>query len=195
MQLLKDPALPWASGSLDQSDLIRAIQRKVAVSSVPASAMRGQGVKGVVSAARNYLTSLTVAKFATTQEAAFQMALNEETIGLRAELPRGARKWGLARKVMNLFLRDAFYNRFLSENSALDVAQSLYELPMDSIVAEALRKERGSEDLPSWPGLKYLTPSENEAYQAFANQIAVKRGILRVHLDAYYWAAERPSPL
>ncbi len=82
------------------------IQRFVARYAV-LGAFRGcpQGTSGV---ARRYMGGLLLRPFATVEELAFQEALNRATAELREAMP--GREWGFARKGLNIFLRDCFYN-------------------------------------------------------------------------------------
>jgi len=41
----------------------------------------------------------------------------------------------MARKLLNIYLRNALYSTYLREAFELDTAEHLYEVPLDSIVA------------------------------------------------------------
>lgn len=41
---------------------------------------------------------------------------------------------------MNIFLRDCFYNAYLRDAYGLAVAEPWFEVPLDSVVAEGLKK-------------------------------------------------------
>ena len=73
--------------------------------------MRGAGNTGVVTAARTHLGRLDLRPFGTRDDDRFRVALNSATTRLRAALPEEARCWGLARKGLNIFLRDCLYNQ------------------------------------------------------------------------------------
>jgi hypothetical protein len=94
---------------------------------------------------------------------------------------------------MNIFLREAFYNAYLQAQYQLVIPERLYELPLDGIVAEALRS-RAPGELPSWPGVRNLKSEVSARYQSVAERLAAKEGVARVHLDAIYWAQERMLP-
>jgi hypothetical protein len=100
--------------------------------------------------------------------------------------------WGVARKAANLFLRDALYNVYLRKRHRLELAEALYELPLDKKVADGLAKCVGSK-LPAWEGVKYLNRRDSEIYQKEATAEAARRGIARVHLDVYFWV-DPPHP-
>src|ERR1700730_15793669 len=136
-------------------EFVDAIQRRVAVVAIGASTVRGLKVKGVVKAARDYLSTVNMKCFATGRGKSFRAELDKATKELRANCPKGARSWGVARKCLNIFLRDAFYNFYLREHFRLNLSEKFYEVPLDSIVANALRMNPGG--LPQWPGVKHLT--------------------------------------
>jgi hypothetical protein len=102
-------------------------------------------------------------------------------------MPADARSWGLARKLLNIFLRDALYTTYLADAFKLQEAESLLEIPLDSITAGHLRKEDGGRMLPRWPGVKHLTPEISKSYQAFAAQFAATKALAPVHLDTHWW--------
>ena len=172
-------------------DLIDLMQRWVATVAVGPSALRKQGAKGVIDAAHSYLANMDLKQFSTSSEEEFRKTLDRETERLREALPRGARNWGAARKALNLFLRDAFYNYDLRTHFILTNAERFYEVALDSYVAGELKKKSSWPALPRWPGLKRLTPEVSEKYQEFARSLAEKDGIARVHLDAKLWLERR----
>lgn len=170
-------------------ELIDAVRRRVAVVAIGASTVRGQGVKGVVAATRDFLSSLPLNRFGTNRVQSYQAELDEVTADLKSAFPKGARSWGLARKCMNIILRDCFYNFYLREHFGLVRAKDFYEIPLDSIVAKALRSKAFR--LPCWPGVKYLTPGVSDAYQQAASELAAEWDTERVHLDTFLWTRER----
>lgn len=171
--------------------MIRAIQRHVAVFAVGPATVRGQGASGVVAAAQEFLADVPLRPFAKSTEAAFRRSLDSATEDLALSFPKPARSWGLARKCLNVFLRDAFYNSHLAPRYHLEVARPFYELPLDGVVARAFRSLAGPKELPTWPGVKHLTPETSEIYQAFASSVSRKWKIDRVYLDTYIWVENR----
>ena len=121
----------------------------------------------------------------------FCQRLNKATEELKKALPEERRDWGLARKLLNIFLRHAFYNHYLRKQYNLHLAESLFEVPVDSVVAKKLRKEFLESPLGSWPGLKGLTKAQHAQYQDCAQKLAKKWNIARVHLDAVLWVQGR----
>lgn len=165
---------------------VQAVQSRAARISVGASATRGNGA-GVVVAGRLFLARLPLIDFATRRPDVFHQRLDTATGKLSASLPAGARSWGLARKLLNIFLRDALYTTYLADAFKLQEAEALFEIPLDSITAGHLQKAAGGRTLPRWSGVKYLTPEVSNSYQAFAAQLAVTKAIARVHLDTHWW--------
>jgi len=169
------------------------MQRYIAVTTVGPSALRNQGSKGVIKKARDYLARIPLRKFGATDEDSFLRTLNMETERLKKALPRGARNWGAARKALNLFLRDIFYNRFLCERYRLSKSEKWMEIPLDSLVAAFLKRKARHEKkpLPRWAGLTGLTPEVSAIFQSYAKEVALSQGISRVHLDMRVWTEER----
>lgn len=141
--------------------------------------------------AREFLTVLSLEEFRVTRSALFRQRLDRATDDLLAALPRRARSWGLARKLVNIFLRDALYTAYLRDHFGLDAAEQFYELPLDSITARCLREEDRAGRLPRWHGVTHLTREVSDQYQAAAAAIASARSVARVHLDAYWWGDRR----
>ena len=169
-----------------EARFLRIVQHRTARVAVTASATRGQG-PGVVAAARASLFRLKLAQFGTPTRARFTRSLESATRRLMAALPSRSSSWGLARKLLNIFLRDSLYTGFLCKAHALQAAERLFEIPLDSITAARLRKK--VPELPRWRGVKHLDPHTSAAYQAAALLVAERRGVARVHLDAYWWGA------
>ena len=167
---------------------LEAVQARTARISVGPSTTRGSG-PGVVEAGRCFLAKLPLAQFAVNDPSIFRKQLNSKTLSLSSALPSSGRSWGLARKLLNIFLRDSLYTTYLylSDGFSIREAEDKLEIPLDSITARQLREEAGPRKLPRWKGVKYLTAKENDAYQTFATHLAISRKICRVHLDTYWW--------
>ncbi len=178
--------------------LTDAIRSYVARSAIGASSVRGQP-RGVLAAARYYAGNVNIGKYSTDDAGRFARLLDRDTEAMRASFPRAAQFWGVARKALNLFLRDALYNHYLRQFYKLDCAEHLYEVPLDSAVAKALADHYPDSGLPVWRTVKGLSQNESMLYQDFLGRIAREKRIARVHLDAYLWTAlsnsrlERPS--
>src|SRR4051812_22406287 len=135
-------------------DFLALIRSRVARIAVGPSTVRGRGNKGVVAAARRHLRHIDLAQFGTSDSKRFEKVLDRETEALRDALPAGARHWGIARKVLNIYLRDCFYTTYLCEEFDLGKAENLFEIPLDSITAKELIHDSGRGVLPPWPGVK-----------------------------------------
>lgn len=174
-----------------RSDFLRIIQSRVARAVIGPSAVRGRGHTGVCKAARAHLRKMKLSPFGTMREEDFKAALDEATEKLRRALPKKTQKWGLARKLLNLFLRDCLYTVYLAKKFNLGRAERYYELPLDSITARKLRQAAGRGRLDRWPGVIHLTDSLSDRFQAAALIQAKKEGIARLHLDALWWSVSR----
>jgi hypothetical protein len=172
------------------NELINALRRREASTSVGPSTARNMGPKGTIRAAREYLASLKLEHFAKKTEREFQAVLDRATSQFLRHLPRGARHWGAARKFLNIFLRGAVYNRFLCERYDLYRIERWLELPLDSHVANGLRREKGGHELPRWKTVIGLDKDMNQQYQEFAARVARRRKTYRVHLDVLYWRSD-----
>jgi len=171
-----------------RSKFHRAIQSRAARAAIGPSSVRGQ-VPGVAKAAREFLGDLNLRPFGTRDAARFKRALNRATNRLEKALPRKSRSWGLSRKLLNIFLRDCLYTVYLRREVKLNYAERFFELPLDSVTGTELRSR--CEGLPAWPGVKYLKRELSECYQKAASEIADDEGLVRVHLDAYFWSLSR----
>ncbi len=147
------------------------------------------GPKGTIKHARNFLIKLQLKDFKTANKTTFHYQLDSKTKALVSSLPKGGQYWGSARKFINIFLRGIVYNRFLCEKLGLQQIEPWLELPLDSHVAKGLRGEDNEKRLPPWKTVIGLKQKDSEKYQQFAEIVATRRGIHRVHLDLYYWRA------
>lgn len=154
------------------------------------SAVRGSK-QGTVATCREFLRRLDLSKFGTSDSAKFIAALDHATEQLEGQL-RSKHKWGLARKVLNIFLRDSFYTTLLCDAYDLGKAEKLFEMPLDSITAGKLREEFNG-PLTRWRGVKWTESELNREYQAAALAFATVKGVARVHLDALWWSQSRSN--
>ncbi|QDV25967.1 hypothetical protein [Aureliella helgolandensis] len=168
---------------------IDIIRRYTAYGSVGASTVRGLRTKGVVAAARTALSKVELSRYGTADHAEFTFALERDTQSVCDGLPVGARYWGVARKVLNIFLRGSLYNIYLSNYFELAQAEALFEIPLDSLSANAIRELASERSIPRWLGVKYVTPEINERFQRLAIEVATERKTSRVHLDALFWGS------
>ena len=167
------------------ADLLLAFQARAARGALGASIMRSAGAKDAVRAGRAFLAEVDLGGFRTTSPSRFRAALDGTTAGLQDAFPSQARHWGLARKGLNIFLRDCLSNVYLRDAYALQVAEQFFEVPLDTITGPMLHQLSGGA-LPRWGTVRDLAPEVSEAFQAVAATIAAERGIARVHLDAIW---------
>jgi hypothetical protein len=148
--------------------------------------MRGAGSTGVVAAARTHLGDMPLRPFGTPSRSTFLSRLDTATNGLRRVLPKRAQYWGLARKGLNIFLRDCLYNAYLRSEFGLAAAEEFFEVPLDSITGTHLvLASRGA--LPRWHTVRGLDARTSTDYQKVAATLAAECGIARIHLDAVWW--------
>jgi hypothetical protein len=173
-----------------KEDFIAQMQKKVAVSAVGASAVRGQP-KGTIEVARGHLARIALGHVPRRDALRFAEWLDRRTEEMTFGAQARAVPWGVARKCLNLFLRDAFYNRYLHEEYNLAPIERMLEVPLDGVVGRFLIRARKDGSLKSWPGLKRLTPEHSTQFQKVAARIADAEGIPRVHLDIFVWTDNR----
>src|SRR5258708_6911440 len=169
---------------MTQAEFRRIVKSRAARIAVGASTVRNSGSAGTVAAARAHLRSLDLRPLGTGRCSAFIPALDSESERLREALPSGARHWGIARKVLNIFVRDCFYTTYLADHFNLVGAEQLFELPLDEITYRNLKKSLERGVLPKWPGVRGVTPALNTRAQEAALRVAQQQGIARVHPDA-----------
>ncbi len=109
---------------------------------------------------------------------------------LRANVQGRALEWDGCRKCVNIFLRNAIYNRYLAERYQLDRLEPWMEVPLDSHVAEGLWNE-GIPDTPRWETVIGLTRKASEMWQGITSVAAGGKGIHRVHLDVHNWRQKK----
>jgi hypothetical protein len=154
-------------------DLTAQLKKYVAYTSVGASTVRGQRTPGLVSKLRELLMEeVDLCEFGRVSAHGFGPMLDAATEAIRSRMPPGTRHWGIARKVLNIFLRGAFYNIYLREAFGLAGLERLLELPLDSLTVVGMKKRSPARSLPRWRGVKHLTPEHSASFQERALAIA-----------------------
>lgn len=174
---------------LRAANLARAIHRRVAETAVGPSTARGQGPSGVVQSLRQSLDGVDLADFRVRSQRRFASVLDRWTDSIRRDLPTKARSWGLARKCLNIFLRDCYYNAYLRPLLGAQISADWFEVPLDRLTAMSLKALDC--ELPRWRGVRHLAPETSSLYQASAAALAKQWEIGRVHLDTFLWIEGR----
>jgi hypothetical protein len=177
---------------MDKNELLRAIQQYTAKVAIGGSSMRGAGSVGVVRAARAFLGTMPLRPFGTSSDTKFLSLLDGATDDLERALPEKAQHWGLARKGLNIFLRNCLYTTYLRDEYHLALAENFFEVPLDSITGERLVSESEKTDSPleAWETIRGLEPKTSKQYQAVAASLAADKHVARVHLDAVWWGEQ-----
>ena len=169
------------------ADLTAALRARIARVAVGPSTVR-HCPAGTAEAARRFLRHVDLSRFAAGDGEQFRTELDLVTSDLQAVLPGDARQWGLARKILNMFLRDCVYNAHLRAAYALGRGERHCEVPLDSTVVRRLAASESGRALPAWPGISGLGPDVSDEYQAVAARVAALLRVRRVHLDAFWWS-------
>ena len=171
----------------------RALREFTAIQAVGVSAVRGQP-KGTLRQIHEYLGRVRLERLAGMDCTDYMRWLDARTRYLQRKLPGRDKRWGVARKAMNLFMRDCLYNTYVSRKFYLRRVQQYMEIPLDSRVAHGLRedaRERGLR-LPQWPGLIGLQQEVSREFQEHATDYASREKLpARVFLDNYLWLKYR----
>jgi hypothetical protein len=165
---------------------IEKLRERTAELSVGASTVRNAGARGVVRASRRALKSVNLAKFAVGTRSRFLKALERETQKVRLKLPPGARHWGVARKVLNIFLRSCVYSRLIARAYGLSQVERWLELPLDSQVANGIHV-CSRMALPRWQTIKGLESDVSVCYQNAAASLARRLRVHPIHLETCWW--------
>lgn len=172
-------------------EFLKVIQQFVAVDAVGITALRNQGA-GVLRATRRFLCNLDLAATPTSSQWEYQRWLDITTDAILSALPVENDPWGTARKALNLFMRACICDHHLRGAYGLDKIEGWAEIPVDGVMARALKKKAGRGVLPCWRGLKHLKKADHQPFQEFAIQYARDLGLpAPVYLDNYLWFINR----
>jgi hypothetical protein len=96
--------------------------------------------------------------------------------------------WGIARKVLNIFLFEATHNKILNKKYNLENIICYLEIPLDNPNAKELQKRAESDGKNlDWKNIKSLEPELNKKIQEYAEQCAnQKYGWDRCYLELYF---------
>jgi hypothetical protein len=177
-----------------RDDFLSSVQDFIA-NAFSIAIVRRMGPKGTLGCIRRFLKEeIDFAAIAQSQPSYYAQTLDDLTEKLRQAMPKGARHWGVARKCLNLFFRDALYNFYLRQEYDLARLEKYLEIPLDSYVGRALRREQEGSHLPQWRTVIGLTKEESAKFQVVAMEVAKRHRTERVHLDMVYWRREEKSP-
>lgn len=170
-------------------EYLRVLRCRLAHTAIGPSTARKMGPAGTIAKARTFLQQIPLNDFVVNDEGVFRAQLDGNTLEMTR---RTGVAWGAARKFLNIFLRDALYNRWICTAFGLGEIEKWLELPLDSHTARGLRqamKEHPeiAQQLPRWPGVVNLTPELSNQYQRLASDVAAGKQFARVHLDILYW--------
>ena len=170
--------------------------------SITPSVVRGnKGMVGCADFAREHLSEkLDLSRFVVKTEKDFLDVLENETAKFIQEAKEKSNQafilsWGLARKILNIYLRDIVYCRYFV-NYKINAAH--LEIPLDSIVFKKIKEfyRENSIRLPTCsvvkkeaPTIKALTKDISDQYQLVAKECAKTKDTYRIHLDALWWGA------
>lgn len=175
---------------------IKKVQRRIANTSIGVSTLRNQGPKGIIAQTRKFLSKLDLSNLPLSHSNDYQKWLDNETKNLmRLYMKKlSCKNWGAARKSLNIFMENAFYDKYMSRKYNLIRLEYFLELPVDNQfrkgIERDLKTEKIDHDLPSWRGIIRLEAEDNEKWQSGANKLAIRFNIPRIFLDLNYWRPE-----
>ena len=169
----------------ERFNLLKFTQKKISAEVFGPNTLRSLP-KGTKKMLEEHPCQVTLAKLPITK-AGYSNWLDSQTTKLKTAI--SGMEWGVARKAMNIFMRDVFYNRFLFNAYCNDTMGDWLEIPVDRLVANALLMR--FPDLSPWKTLKHLEPIAHTAYQNAALKLAICKGTTRVHLDLVLYLNNR----
>lgn len=164
-------------------ELLSWMQKRAANGSVGPSTIRGMAPAGTAKIIKEYFYSFDIRRIKAGSEKSFIRKLDGITDELLNTLPKESQHWGMARKCINIFLRNCLYNRYISDFYKLLPMEKWLEIPLDSHVGKGLIKNLESCNLPRWSTVIDLTRTNSDLYQKAANELASKKKVSRIHLD------------
>jgi hypothetical protein len=176
--------------SMRDNSVDPALVQEFLANSLSISAVRKMGPSGTLKRIRTFIISIDLAAISEIDASQFPTRLNKETINLQRSLPNEAKHWGVARKCLNLFFRDALYNFYLRKQYDLGKFEEHLEIPLDSRVGNRLRTQPEGSHLPRWQTVKGLKQNDSDKFQDVAAAVAKRLRTRRVHLDISYWRRE-----
>jgi hypothetical protein len=181
---------------MDRKQKLRHLQRYLANIAIGPTTLRKQGPPGVRIAAIEFLAKkVDLRRLRGTNPRQYTDVLDGWTKKLMRSFPRGARRnFGAARKALNLFMVQAYFNRELAAQYGLRRFANFIETPLDLRAASKIRRRAqencGRHTLPRWQGIKNLAPQVSQQYQVQARKLAKQWALPRGELDIVLWPAD-----
>ena len=176
---------------MKKQEFLDNIKRYEANISIGPSTLRNQGAPGVIKAARNFLVECDLTELKKIKPSEYADILEKWTCDLIIKLPKKANKWGTARKAINVFMIQIFFNRYLAKEYGLEKFKDALETPLDSYADKGLRnwleKLNSKMEIPEWEGIKNLKVEKSKQYQECASYVAKENGLSRACLDIILW--------
>jgi len=179
----------------------KRFQQRVADIEIGTSVARNQGFAGAVDTARSFLATMDLRQFGLQRtESEFLRLLDKRTLELQQRL-KGRRKkqvavkptapalWGTARKVLNVFLCEAYFHRVLQRCYGLQNLMVWLEVPLDSIISKAIKEKTSERKLRlPFPGVGRLDEMTSRRFQEQAKRIAENDQLpARIYFEVREW--------
>ena len=161
---------------IDRSRFIESMAAFMAELSPSVTRGQPEGVRRCATAYLRTNSTRLLAELANPKT--FGTVLNAKTDELKLCLP--GQSWGWQGNALIFFFA-------MQRLMHLTEIEPLLEVPLDSRVATSLRNEQPN--LGAWSSIRGLTSEVSANYQEAALKIATKHGILRVHLDLWFYPA------
>jgi len=186
------------------------LRRRLTDIMIGASVLRNVGFAGATQIARDYLAQMDLGRFAdVSDEDSFLRLLDECTEELRRRLveerlasgrpPKSrnakAELWGSARKALNVFLCEAYFNRVLNRCYGLQKLGPWLETTLDGIVSKTIsekaRKKKWDTSGLHFSGVIHLDEATSREFQQMARRLALCEGWqARIYFEVFTWPKE-----
>jgi len=175
---------------MSNREFLSVVQEFMALQAVTVSTVRGLRRRGkALKNIREYLERLPLERLVRRDGQDYAHWLDVHTRRIQKKLGGRKEQWGVARKAMNLFMRQCLYNTYLSRKFRLARFQKQMEIPLDNRVARKLRADAGKKNKKlKWKNLKALDRKTSQEFQEHAKDMAARDHLpARVFLDHYLW--------
>ncbi len=167
--------------------LLKKLKYRLIRISVSASSTRNQIGSGKIELIRTELDKiLSLKKLSTLSgtNVSFSKLLDNSTNKL---INTTHIKWGTARKLINICLREISYNKYLRDHLKLTEKDLLkFEIPIDSHTYKYI-VEKGNFNDFKWMGIINIKKEEHSAIQKCYQNLARIKKIAPIHLDIEAW--------